>query len=539
MFVRYSVHDKPTGYVRRSESCSAIQLVTRPRVFSNMTSRFSFRVFPLCRRIRLFAAHWILLSLWLAQLTGVAQTPSLQQPPASTPPYREDRILIKPKHGVSPVALANFHSARQAEVLQTFEGMGRMQVVRIPKGETVQGFIAKYERSGLVEFAEPDYTGHIFATTPNDPKFVDGTLWGLKKIDAPDGWDVLTSASNIVVAVVDTGVRYTHEDLASNMWVNPNDGGHGWNAITGTNNPYDGAIGLTISHGTLVAGVLGAVGNNSKGVVGVAWQVQIMACQCFDNGSGNGTVSDAITCLDYARTNGARVINASWGFTTSSLSLSNAVDSLRIAGVILVAACGNSSANIDVSPVYPASYHLDNVVSVASTATNDTLSTFSSYGPTSVQLAAPGEQITSTVSASDSFYGVASGTSMSAPYVAGTFALMLAKYPAETYQQIIARVLNATDPLPSLAGKCVTGGRLNLKKALNPPIILSMISTNGPLHLHLATGANRTCVIKVSTNFMNWSSIYTNTTSANGTFDFTDTQSTNSAQRFYRATSSL
>jgi subtilisin family serine protease len=487
----------------------------------------------------LFAAHWILFSLCLAQLTGVAQTPSFSQPPASTPPYREDRILIKPKHGVSPAALANFHSARQGEVLQTFEGMGRMQIVRLPKGENVKGFIAKYEQSGLVEFAEPDYTGHIFATTPNDPKFVDGTLWGLKKIGAPDGWDVLTSASNIIVAVIDTGVRYTHEDLASNMWVNPNDGGHGWNAITGTNNPYDGASGFTISHGTLVAGVLGAVGNNVKGVVGVAWQVQIMACQCFDNGSGNGSISDAITCMDYARTNGARIINASWGFSSNSLALSNAVDSLRIAGVILVAACGNSSANIDVSPVYPASYHLDNVVSVACTTSNDTLATFSSYGPTSVQLAAPGDQITSTVSASDSFYGSASGTSMSAPYVAGTFALMLAKYPAETYQQIISRVLNATDPLPSLAGKCVTGGRLNLQKALNPPIILTVVSTNGPFHLHLATGANRTCVIQFSTNFMNWSPIYTNTTSANGTFDFTDSQSTNSTQRFYRATSSL
>jgi subtilisin family serine protease len=487
----------------------------------------------MCRRIRLFAAHWILLSLWLAQLTGLAQTPSLSQPPASTPPYREDRILIKPKHDVSPAALANFHSARQAKVLQTFEGMGRMQVVRVPKGETVKSFIAKYERSGLVEFAEPDYMGHIFATTPNDPKFVDGTLWGLLKIDAPDGWDVLTSASNIIVAVVDTGVRYTHEDLASNMWVNPNDGSHGWNAITSTNNPADDN-----SHGTMVAGVLGAVGNNNKGVVGVAWQVQIMACKSFNN-VGIGSISDAITCLDYAQTNGARVINASWGYTNSTLALSNAIDSLRVAGVIVVAACGNSTNNIDLSPVYPASYQMDNVVSVASTATNDTLSYFSSYGPTSVHLGAPGEQIYSTFSATDSYYYTESGTSFSAPYVAGTFALMLAKYPAETYQQIIARVLNATDPLPSLAGKCVTGGRLNLRKALNPPIILTMISTNGPLHLHLATGANRNCVIQASTNLMNWSSIYTNTTSVNGTFDFTDTQSTNSVQRFYRATSSL
>src|SRR5439155_927608 len=158
------------------------------------------------------------------------------------------------------------------------------QVLSVPEGETVPGLIAKYQRSGLVEFAEPDYTARVFAT-PNDPKFLDGTLWGLNNlgqnggtadadIDAPEGWDVLTSASNIVVAVLDTGVRYTHEDRAANMWVNPNGGGHGTNALDGTNDPSDEN---GTGHGTLVAGILGAVGNNGKGVTGVAWQVQIMA----------------------------------------------------------------------------------------------------------------------------------------------------------------------------------------------------------------------------------------------------------------------
>ena len=111
-----------------------------------------------------------------------------------------------------------------------------MQIVAVPAGETVPGFIAKYQQSGLVEFAEPDYFGHV-AATPNDPYYTNGTLWGLNNIEAPAAWDVLTSASNIVVAVLDTGVRYTHEDLKSNMWVNPNDGGHGWNARAGTNDP--------------------------------------------------------------------------------------------------------------------------------------------------------------------------------------------------------------------------------------------------------------------------------------------------------------
>ena len=428
--------------------------------------------------------------------------------------------------------LSNFHLAQKSAVLRTFERIGSLQILSVPKGETVQGLIAKYQKSGLVEFAEPDYLGHIYLT-PNDPGYTNGLLWGLDKIAAPAAWNVLTSASNIVVAVVDTGVRYTHQDLASNMWVNPNDGGHGWNALTGTNDPSDDS-----GHGTLVAGVLGAVGNNGIGVVGVAWQVQIMACKCFNN-LGIGSISSVIIGLDYAQTNGARIINASWGFT-NSLALSNAVYSLRDSNIIIVAACGNNATNIDLYPTYPASYQFDNVVTVAATSTNDTLSAYSNYGATSVHLGAPGDQIYSTFAASDSYYYTESGTSFAAPYVAGALALMLTKYPAETYQQIIARLLNGTDPLPALAGKCVTGGRLNLQNALSPPIKLTVIPTasGAPFQLQLSGGPNRTCVIQVSTNLTSWVPVFTNTTSTNGVFDFTDSASTNWAQSFYRATAS-
>src|SRR5262249_10117361 len=157
----------------------------------------------------------------------------------------------------------------------------------------------------------------------------------------------------IVVAVVDTGVRYTHEDLKTNIWTNPTDGSHGTNALAGTTDPSDDS-----GHGTMVAGILGAEGNNGKGVVGVAWRVQIMGCKSFDN-FGVGNVSAAVACLDYARANGAKIINASWGFS-KSLALSNAFYNLREAGVIVVAAVGNSTADIDVNPTYPASYDFDN-----------------------------------------------------------------------------------------------------------------------------------------------------------------------------------
>ena len=448
----------------------------------------------------------------------------------STSAYVEDQILVQPKPGTSSGALAEFHSALRTKVLRTFEGIGRLQVIAVPAGETVSGLIAKYQQSGLVEFAEPDYIGHV-AVVPNDHYYAIGTLWGLNKIEAPQAWDTLTSASNIVVAVLDTGVRSTHEDLKSNMWVNAQDGGHGWNALTGTNNPSDeGGTG----HGTMVAGVLGAMGNNTKGVVGVAWRVQIMDCKCFDS-TGGGTVSACLTCFDYARTNGARIINASWGFT-NSLALSNGVYSLRDAGIIVVAACGNGATNTDVSPTYPASYPLDNVVSVAATASDDTLAGFSNYGATSVHLGAPGVSITSTFIATDTFYFSDSGTSLAAPYVSGALALMLAEYPGETYQQIINRVLRATDPLPSLAGKCVTGGRLNLRKALIPIRLTGIAAANnGPFQLHLSATTNLTCVIQVSADLAGWLSVFTNTTSAGGTFDFTDNQSTSLPRRFYRA----
>ena len=470
--------------------------------------------------------------------------------------FRADQILIQPKAGAGTPALANFHRAHQVKVLQSFQDLRGLQVVKVPKGETVSGLISKYQASGLVEFAEPDYLVHA-AAVPNDPMYLDGTLYWLNNtgqnggtpdadIDAPEAWDVLNSASNIVVAVLDTGIRYTHEDLAANMWVSPVDGGHGFNAFTGTNDVNDDS-----GHGTLVAGVLGAVGNNGVGMAGVVWRVQMMACKCLDS-TGSGSDSTVLACIDYARTNGARVINASLASPGTSLAVSNAIVATRDAGIIFVASCGNGISlsylphvNVDISPRYPACYPIDNIISVADTGRNDELGQLSNYGPTNVDLAAPGEQVSSTFTNSDSAYlfstgssGV-SGTSFAAPMVSGACALMLVKYPAENYHQIIARILKATDPLPALAGKCVTGGRLNLWKALSPPINLTAVpgSNGAPLSLHVSTGANRTCIIEYSADFSSWYPLYTNTTALDGTFDFVDGDSANAPQRFYRVVS--
>jgi len=206
---------------------------------------------PRCGRLLILVGVVPLFFIWLTTSTRAQ---------SNAPAYREDQILIQPKAGIGRIVLDNFHRAQKSAVLRTFERMGRLQVLSVPKGETVAGLIAKYQKSGLVEFAEPDYLYHADATLPDDPKFVDGTLWGLYNygqsngvahadIDATEGWDVLTSASNIVVAVLDSGIWATHEDLAANMWVSPYDGGNGFNGFTGTNNSTD-----DYGHGTIIAG---------------------------------------------------------------------------------------------------------------------------------------------------------------------------------------------------------------------------------------------------------------------------------------------
>jgi subtilisin family serine protease len=487
--------------------------------------------------------------LWLAFLLGTMRglgaDASVGLPMEE---YRADQILVQPLRGTSQDALARLHAQQNTKPLRTLESSDGLQVVAVPSGASVGNLVAKYQASGLVQFAEPDYIRHTTLTTPDDPKYLDGTLWGLNNygqsggtahadIDAPVAWDVLTSASNIIVAVLDTGIRYTHEDLAANMWMNPADGTHGTNSIAGTSDPNDDE-----GHGTLMAGVIGGVGNNGKGVVGVAWTVQLMACKCF-NSSGASTDSAIIAALDYTRLNGAGIVSASFDSTNFGIALSNAVYRASQAGIIFVSSCGNNFSDIDVTPHYPACFGIDNIVSVAYTTRNDALGQYSNYGATNVDLAAPGAGIYSCFFTSDTSYlggNSLEGTSFAAAYVSGALALLLTKYPAEPYQQTIARLLDSVDPLPALEGKCMTGGRLNLLKALVPPIRLEEIPLliPGLTEFRVISSPARTCVVQASRDLAAWVPILTNLTSATGSFDFTALPSTNSSLRFYRAVSS-
>lgn len=331
-----------------------------------------------------------------------------------------------------------------------------------------------------VAAAEPDRIVRSNAAF-NDPQLAAQT--GLAAIQAAAAWDRSAGTRNTVVAVIDTGIDYTHPDLAANIWFNtreiPGNGrdddgngfaddiiGYDFAANDADPSDHDG-------HGTHVAGIVGAAGNNGIGVSGVNPNTRIMALK-FIGTDGNGYTSDGIRALNYAAANGARVANASWGSNVYDAVFATAIARAQSAGLILVTSAGNDSSNNDAVPFYPASYSatLANVIPVAAVDANGQLAGFSSYGANTVVLGAPGVSILSTLP--NNRYGSYSGTSMAAPFVAGAIALLWDANPTWSWQQVVAKLKASVDPLASLAGRTTTGGRLNLAKMLDvatPPTV--------------------------------------------------------------------
>ena len=355
--------------------------------------------------------------------------------------------------------------------------------VNVPAGKSFADTITALKANKHVVFAQPDYR-LTSNQLPNDTNFA--SEWGMNNtgqtggkasadIKAPAAWDIATGSGKTIVAVIDSGVDYNHPDLKPNMWVNAGeiagngidddkdgyvDDVHGYNFVGNNGNPMDDN-----NHGTHVAGTIGAAGNNGIGVTGVNWKVQIMALKFLD-ATGSGSTSGAINALNFAVAHGAKISNNSWGGGGGfNLALSDAITNARNAGHIFVAAAGNSALNIESSPVYPASFTQDNIISVAATDHNDALASYSNHGSTSVDIAAPGSRIYSTLR--NNSYGLMSGTSMAAPHVTGAVALLWDTHPDWTYKQVINQILGNTDPLASLTGKVATGGRLNLQKAMS------------------------------------------------------------------------
>jgi subtilisin family serine protease len=279
----------------------------------------------------------------------------------------------------------------------------------------------------------------------------------------------------VVVAVLDSGVDYTHSDLINNIWVRPAgmaayndeelgefDDVHGFSAV-GDDDPMD-----QNGHGTHCAGIIGAEGDNDEGIAGINWKVQIMPLKFMD-ANGSGTTADAIKAINYvidrkrAGVN-VRIISASWGSTMKSKALEDAIRKAGDEGILFVAASGNSSADSDKSPHYPAGYDLPNMISVAALNRNDELASFSNYGAKSVHVAAPGAEILSTWLKGS--FEEHSGTSMATPLVAGEAALILSVSPNLSVKELRERIFKSVDKLDALNGKVATGGRINAAKAV-------------------------------------------------------------------------
>ncbi len=311
-----------------------------------------------------------------------------------------------------------------------------------------------------VEHAEPNYiVQHM--NVPNDPGY--SSLWAMPVIDAPDAWNISTGSEEVVVAVVDTGIDYTHPDLGDNMWTS-SEGHHGYNTLNESFYPMD-----DYGHGTHVAGTVGAVGDNELGLVGVNWNVSLMGVK-FLNREGVGTIADAIAGLEYVlerKLEGENIVatSNSWGGVGYSQLLYDAIGRQRDAGILFIAAAGNFGSDNDQWPVYPASYDLTNMISVSATDENDELGGFSNYGERSVHVAAPGVDINSTML--DGTYEYYNGTSMAVPHVSGLAALLASHNPSYDHVDLKNALLSSVDQKDSLYHRVMTHGRINAYGALN------------------------------------------------------------------------
>jgi len=377
----------------------------------------------------------------------------------------------------------------RATIAREYQIVPGLCLVKLPAEMNVSQALAWFNQAEGILCAVPNYKVKGTTTIPDDTRFDE--LWGFHNrgqsggtidadIDAIEAWDISTGSDEIIVAVIDTGVDYNHPDLAVNMWVNEaeydgtigfdDDGNgfvddiYGYDFLNEDGDPMDDHY-----HGTHVAGVIGAVGNNSEGVAGVCWNVRLMALKFLDK-SANGSDADAIACIDYSILMGAKVLNNSWGRTGfSSPLLKAAIERAREAGVLFVASAGNNGDNNEIWPNYPSSYNTENIIAVMATDRNDERSiwygdTSSNYGATTVDLSAPGSEILSCQSGGG--YQSHSGTSAAAPHVSGAAALIWSVSPSLSYSAVKSIIMQTVDSLETLDGLCVSGGRLNVYHAM-------------------------------------------------------------------------
>ncbi|HKY26708.1 MAG TPA: S8 family serine peptidase [Pyrinomonadaceae bacterium] len=408
--------------------------------------------------------------------------------PNADPP----EVIVRFRDAVSQDAIRTITNRLNDRVEDEIESVSGLTAIDDLDNEDAEEIAAQYRALPEVEYAEPSYEitldhggGGFKHLHPNDPRFAE--QWSLDN-DGRDGgkegadigamraWAATTGADDLVIAVLDSGVDYTHSDLINNIWRRPvvikryedrQNGAvedlHGYNAIDNSGDPMD-----ENGHGTHCAGIIGAEGGNSIGISGINWKVKIMPLK-FMNRNGFGTTKDAIEAINYVINRkqagvNVRVISASWGSTIRSRALEDVIKKAYEADILFVAASGNSTADTDRSPHFPSSYKLGNVISVAALDRNDQLASFSNYGAKSVHVGAPGAGILSTWPGDE--FEIRSGTSMATPAVSGVAGLVLSKHPKMPVDELKSLLLKSVDKIPSLEGKTTTGGRINAAKAV-------------------------------------------------------------------------
>ena len=473
-------------------------------------------------------------------------------------------VLVKYRAGHTPDERAQHNAVVDADQDEAV-GNGRIRRVHSRRFDAAT-LVSYFQDKPDVEYAEPNYTLYAIQT-PNDPSF--GQLWGLLNtgqvvgvagtpgadIDATLAWNITTGSTATVVGVVDTGVDYDHPDLSANIWSAPSAftaiiggvnipcpaGSHGFNALTNSCDPKDDH-----NHGSHVSGTIGARGNDGVGVAGVNWTASIMGLK-FLNSGGSGSTSGAINAIEFAiqakQIFGAganvRVLSNSWGGGGFSQALLDEINTANASNMLFVAAAGNSNSDNDATPFYPSNYNAANLIAVAATDNQDARASFSNYGATTVDLGAPGVNILSTTR--NNTYSYYNGTSMATPHVSGTAALLLSVCALDT-AALKATILNNVDPIASMTGKTVTGGRLNVNNALAacngapsvPPAPTGLTATAGNAKVTLNWNASASATsynIKRSTTSGSESNLW-----SSASIGYTDSNVTNGVTYYYVVT---
>ncbi len=442
------------------------------------------------------------LAMFIASLPApAAQSASRPVPAAITAalsiPHVPGEIIIRFADDTNAEQRKEALATGNLTELQAFDEINAKLLETAP--EDLEFVLAELDLDPRIAYAEPNFLMSL-DIIPNDPQYplqwslenngqtVDGNI-GIQDadIDAPEAWEVTTGSPDVIVAVVDSGVDFTHPDFGGNnrsnpmMWTNPGemcpgcstdgldndnngyiDDWRGWDFVNHDDNPIDDN-----GHGSHVTGILGARANNEQGVAGIAYDTTVMALKAFGAGGG-GATADAIAAVLYAANHGADIINASWGGIAPSLSLQESIEYAGQRGTLFVAAGGNDGFDTDLIGHFPSALDLNSLISVGATNNRDELSDFSNYGLKTVDIGAPGEDIYSAWVRKDLTlpYRHASGTSMAAPHVTGVAALIKAQFPDATPLGIKNLIFNAADPKASLEGLVSTGARLNAANAV-------------------------------------------------------------------------